>query len=655
MIQLVGSSDTTPRAINNKPFRRSSECSSSGKSANSSHISDPNSSVHPAASKDSDLNNLEEQHDHQLDEGAISSNEFNGEGNTSRRFPTNEEFSKLKRVPGNINLATYLICFIELVERFSYYGTTVVFTNFIQRPLPAGSVTGAGGVQSGALGKGQQAATGLTTFNSFWVYICPLFGAYVADAHLGRYNTVFVSVFIAIVGHCLLVISAVPTVIVNPDKSLAVFVVAIIIMGIGTGGFKPNISPLVAEQTEKLNGNKPFVKLIKIKDRKTRYEEEQKVIVDPSLTAARVFMYFYLLINVGALVGQIGMAYAEKYTGFWLAYLLPTLLLFICPFVMILGKPIYVMRPPTGSVFAQSMRLFKLAIQKKLKGYKNFLNNLSSTKLGFWEAVKPSHLGSEKPSWMKFDDQWVDEVRRGFKACKVFLWFPLYWVTYNQMSNNMTSQAAVLNTHGLPNDVISNLDPLTLIIFIPLFDMVIYPALRNLGINFTPIKKIAAGFLLGSLSMVCATITQVYIYNHSKCGNRAGDPECEVVDMSVWIQTPAYVLLATSEIFASITGLEYAFTLAPKNMRSLVTAVFLFQSAIGSAIGEAFNPLSADPLLVWNYGTMAVISFLAGIGFYLTNLKTDQEHDKLIRINEGKIIGEKGFVEEAEVDGSVGK
>ena len=54
------------------------------------------------------------------------------------------------------------IAFIELVERFSYYGTTVVFTNFIQQPLPEGSRTGAGGGdgQSGALGRGQQASTG---------------------------------------------------------------------------------------------------------------------------------------------------------------------------------------------------------------------------------------------------------------------------------------------------------------------------------------------------------------------------------------------------------------------------------------------------------------------------------------------------------------
>lgn len=45
----------------------------------------------------------------------------------------------------------------------------------------------------------------------------------------------------------------------------------------------------------------------------------------------------------------------------------------------------------------------------------------------FWEKVKPSQIAAaDRPSWMTFDDQWVDEVMRGFKACKVFLWYPLY-------------------------------------------------------------------------------------------------------------------------------------------------------------------------------------------------------------------------------------
>ncbi|KAH9468116.1 hypothetical protein Pst134EA_011737 [Puccinia striiformis f. sp. tritici] len=539
-------------------------------------------------------------------------------------YPSTEEFATLRKVPGKIFLNTYLIAFVEFAERFSYYGTTVVFTNFIQRPLPPGSTTGAGGLQAGALGLGQQAATGITTFNSFWVYLCPLFGAYVADAHLGRYNTIIISIFIALIGHTLLVISAIPTVIVHPSGSTACFLVAIIIMGIGTGGFKPNISPLVAEQAD-TNNQKPYIKVLP--------KTNEKVIVDPTLTAGRIYMYFYLMINVGALTGQIGMVYAEKYVGFWLAYLLPTVLFCTCPLVMILGKPLYVLRPPTGSVFGKALKLMKFATIKKFQASRKS----PQQPIGFWEAVKPSNLAGQKPTWMNFDDQWVDEIRRGVKACRVFLWFPLYWLTYNQMNNNLTSQAAVMDTQGLPNDIISNLDPFALIILIPICDLLIYPALRRAGINFSPIKRITAGFITGALAMGWAAIIQHWIYQRSTCGNMAGSTSCPPVDINVWVQTPSYILIAFSEILASVTGLEYAFTLAPKNMRSLVTALFLFQSAIASALGEAFVPLSADPLLVWNYGTMGVIAFVAGIAFHFFHRSIDREHEYLIRLQEGTV------------------
>ncbi|KAJ7616047.1 hypothetical protein FB45DRAFT_1107035 [Roridomyces roridus] len=103
--------------------------------------------------------------------------------------------------------------------------------------------------------------------------------------------------------------------------------------------------------------------------------------------------------------------------------------------------------------------------------------------------------------------------------------------------------------------------------------------------------------------MIWATVVQHYIYKTNVCGDRVatcvdGDGNALVSSLNIWIQTGSYVLLAFSEIMASITGLEYTFTKAPKSMRSLVMALFLFMSAIASALGEAFVTLSTDPLLV---------------------------------------------------------
>ncbi len=85
------------------------------------------------------------------------------------------------------------------------------------------------------------------------VYVIPLFGAYIADTRWGRFKTICISIAVAIIGHILLIVSAVPGVIEHPHNSLACFLIAIIVMGIGTGGFKSNISPLVAEQYKRHN------------------------------------------------------------------------------------------------------------------------------------------------------------------------------------------------------------------------------------------------------------------------------------------------------------------------------------------------------------------------------------------------------------------
>ncbi|KAF2200721.1 hypothetical protein GQ43DRAFT_441280 [Delitschia confertaspora ATCC 74209] len=387
-------------------------------------------------------------------------------------------------------------------------------------------------------------------------------------------------------------------------------------MGIGTGGFKPNISPLVAEQipTERM-----YIKTL---------TSGERVIVDPAATTARVYNWFYLFINVGALIGQLSMAYAERYVGFYLSFLIPTIMFCTTFPVLFFCRKYYTLKAPEGSVLGPAVRLFFMAAKGRWH-----LNPMATWKHmndgTFWQNVRPSHLGANKPAWMIFDDAWVDEVARGWAACSVFLWFPLYWITYNQINNNLTAQASSMTLKGVPNDVLANLDPFALIILIPVCDLLIYPALRKRGIRFTPLKKITAGFFVGSFAMIWACVLQHYIYKTSPCGNHATECEAGKSPIIVWAQTGAYVLIALSEIFTSITSLEYGFTKAPKNMRSLVAAFALFMSAISSAIGEAFVPLSTDPLLVWNYGSMAVISFCAACVFWFQYRKLDAEEDHL--------------------------
>jgi POT family proton-dependent oligopeptide transporter len=150
---------------------------------------------------------------------------------------------------------------------------------------------------------GQRASTGLTMFNQFWSYITPLGGAWLADEYWGRYNTIQYSNILAIVGHIILIMSAIPAVIVKPNVAIGVFAVGIVIMGLGTGGFKSNISPLIAEQYK---DQRAYVRVRK---------NGRKEIVDPATTTARIYIYFYFLINLGSIFGSIAMVFSEHFVG----------------------------------------------------------------------------------------------------------------------------------------------------------------------------------------------------------------------------------------------------------------------------------------------------------------------------------------------------
>jgi proton-dependent oligopeptide transporter, POT family len=556
-----------------------------------------------------------------------------------------DDLVNLRRVSGKIPWQAYTIAFCELCERFSYYGSTVVYVNFIQQPLPEGSTTGADLDQPGALGMGQRASTGLTTFNQFWAYVMPLLGAYLADAHLGRYKTIHIAIAAAMIGHIILVASAAPSVLKNSNSALGAFIIGLIVLGVGTGLFKSNISPLLAEQQKTLR--KKIITL----------GSGERVIVDPAVTTARMFLWFYVCINIGSLTGQIGMVFAEKYVGFWLSYLLPTVLFLFAPIVLALCKKRYILTPPTGSVLTKFWRMWTYAMKGRwsinpVQTYKNFHAP------DFWDKVRPSLVPvSARPAWMTYDDAWVDEVRRGLMACAVFLYMPLYWLAYGQMTNNLVSQAAVMERHGVPNDIIQNLNPISIVILIPLMDFVVYPAFRKAKIPFTPIKRMTTGFVFASLSMVAACVTQYYIYELSECGNYASgtipgtEEDCPAAPINVWVQALPYVFVGISEIFTNVTSLEYAFTKAPSNMRSLVMSINLLMNAFSSAIAQAFVSLSADPLLVWNYGVVAVLSGIGGICFWLNFHNLDKEEDRLNMLQSSAYRGRrKGSVTATDVE-----
>ncbi|KAI9476519.1 MAG: POT family-domain-containing protein [Benjaminiella poitrasii] len=514
------------------------------------------------------------------------------EENLAGPEPTEEEWKELSEVSDTIPKAAFLVILIEFCERFTYYGLSGPFQNYIQNPIPASYPA----ELPGAMDKGQQTATALTTFFQFWCYITPVFGAIVADQFWGKYKTILVFALIYCFGLIILTLTSIPMAIDN-GAAFPGYIVAIIIIGLATGGIKSNVSPLVAEQ---YRSKTAYVKTLK---------NGKRVIVTPQATYQKIFNYFYWGINIGSL-SAIATTELEKNVGFWPAYLLPTLMFIPCIIVVVLGRKQYVQSPPRGSVFVEAGRLFWLSFKVK----------------GGFEACKPSNMARNHPELMAkvtWDDIFVDELRRALKACIVFCWFPIYWLCYNQMTNNLVSMAGTMLTGNVPNDIMQNIDPIALIILIPIMDNFFYPLLRKWNIPMRPIARITLGFFFAAASMGYTAGIQAKIY-------RTPPYYDNPIGRQNWISAayliPSYVLIAISEIFASITGMEYAYKKAPQSMKSIVMALYLLTSCFASILGFALVSVAVDPKLTWMYTGICVAMFVCTILFWICHHKADA-HD----------------------------
>lgn len=80
-------------------------------------------------------------------------------------------------------------------------------------------------------------------------------------------------------------------------------------------------------------------------------------------------------------------------------------------------------------------------------------------------------------------------------------------------------------------------------------------------------------------------------------------------------------------------------------MKSFVQSLYLFTSAIGSAISEALVPATGDPAIMWMYTGVCVAAFITGIIFWFIFHHYDDQEAEMneleARIEEERAANEK--------------
>ncbi|RMZ78595.1 hypothetical protein DV738_g3772, partial [Chaetothyriales sp. CBS 135597] len=502
--------------------------------------------------------------------------------------PTEEEKRTLRKVAGNIPLISFSLCLVEFAERASYYGAS---GNGAGAPPKHSQKT------AGALGLGLQAASGLTLLFTFLAYIVPIFGGWLADVKTGRFRAIVYGVIICGIAHIIQVVGAIPSVLrKGPSNAAPPFIIGLILLAIGAGIFKPNVSPLLLDQNRH---QEAWVKTLK---------SGERVIVDPEATTTRITLIFYGSVNIGAFF-MLATSYSEKYVGFWLAFLEVGALYLLLPVLLALIYRRLYKAPPAGSTeLTKAFRIIGIALRR---------NKFQVWKRNFWDAAKPSVLAQDGIT-VDWTDEFVTDVHRTLVATEIFFYFPIYNLNDGGIGSVATNQGASMTTNGAPNDLLNNFNPLTIIIAVPLLSFVVYPALRRAGIKFGRITRITFGFLLAIVSGIIGTIVQWRVYKTSPCGFHASDCDIGtgVSPISIWWQVPNTVLGALSECFCNVTAYELAYARSPPSLRGLVMSIFLFTTALSSAIGEVLIPATKDPNLIWLWAAPTVALAVQTILFW---------------------------------------
>ncbi|CDY69420.1 BnaCnng63420D, partial [Brassica napus] len=241
-----------------------------------------------------------------------------------------------RSIRGRWKACSFVVVY-EVFERMAYYGISSNLVIYMTTKLHQGTVNSSNNVTN-------------------WVgtsWLTPILGAYVADAHLGRYITFVISCAIYFSGMLVLTLSVSIPGIKPPECStanaedckkasvlqLAVFFGALYTLAIGTGGTKPNISTIGADQFDVFDPK----------------EKTQKL---------SFFNWWMFSIFFGTLFANTVLVYVQDNVGWALGYGLPTIGLAISISIFLMGTPFYRHKLPTGSPFTKMARVIVASLRK---------------------------------------------------------------------------------------------------------------------------------------------------------------------------------------------------------------------------------------------------------------------------------------------------
>ncbi|KAL8039223.1 hypothetical protein ABFX02_10G021000 [Erythranthe guttata] len=471
----------------------------------------------------------------------------------------------------------------ECCERLAYYGINTNLVNYLKIQMNENNV----------------AAVNNVTNWSGTCYVTPLLGAFLADAYLGRYWTIATFSTIYVFGMTVLTLSASVNGLkpICDDKNAcvpnglqkAVFYTGLYLIALGTGGIKPCVSSFGADQFDDSD------------------ESEKK-------SKSSFFNWFYLSINIGALVAATVLVWIQTNVGWGWGFGIPAVAMALAVVSFFSGTRLYRKQRPGGSpltricqVIVASFRKVGVDVPKdKFDLYeteeeheeehesavKRSRKLEHTEKLSFFDKAAVETLsdrknGSKINTWRLCTVTQVEELKAIINLLPIWATGIIFSAVYSQMGTLFVLQGNTMNLHviksfEIPSATLSLFDTVSIIFWVPVYDKFIVPFARKYTGNkngFTQLQRMAIGLVISILAMAIAGTLEMIRLNMVRENNYY---EFKHVPLSIFWQVPQYFVIGCAEVFTFIGQLEFFYEQAPDAMRSLCSALSLTTAAFGN-------------------------------------------------------------------------
>ena len=238
-------------------------------------------------------------------------------------------------------------------------------------------------------------------------FFTPVIGGCIADVIIGRYNAIFKSALLYTVGTIALTLA---TYQYPPDYAMSIsckegfLAVSLILIAIGTGGIKANVSPMGADQVE--------------------HEGPEMV--------QKFFDWFYWFIQIGSILAYTVVAYVQQRFSFFNGYLITVISMILATILLFLGRNHYIIPPTKGSYTVDTIKIIAGGVKKKLCGDKSLVQN-------HWLDGAKVTKGGALP------DSKVEGVKCVIRLMPIFLTFIFYWTLYGQVCHTNEPEKCLRN------------------------------------------------------------------------------------------------------------------------------------------------------------------------------------------------------------------